>query len=213
MVVVAVDLWLWSVFCYSAAEFNRPSQKLQEQIDNQEQRRVDMAHRLDSARKQIADIEARQVQLESEMEAMEQQRQESLPEANKRLMIHIPDGPFTMGGATRNIRAANDQRTPFFSLITTYRVIQRLTKITGSLFSAPVIASPYTGSVERFPPGWLSIRSSTCRGRTQPLSQRGAALACLQKLNGRRPREGRTNAPIRGGRVLRRANVVTAVEP
>ena len=99
------EWWWWLLTCgfglyfvILLLEFNRPSQKLQEQIDNQEQRRVDMAHRLDSARKQIADIEARQVQLESEMEAMEQQRQESLPEANKRLMIHIPNGPFTMGG-------------------------------------------------------------------------------------------------------------------
>ncbi|MGB0604616.1 MAG: SUMF1/EgtB/PvdO family nonheme iron enzyme [Candidatus Latescibacterota bacterium] len=99
------EWWWWLLTCgfglyfvILLLEFNRPSQKLQEQIDNQEQRRVDMAQRLDSARKQIADIEARQVQLESEMEAMEQKRQESLPEANKRLMIHIPNGPFTMGG-------------------------------------------------------------------------------------------------------------------
>lgn len=90
------EWWWWLLTCgfglyfvILLLEFNRPSQKLQDQIDIQEQRRVDMAHRLDSARKQIADIEARQVELESEMEAMEQKRQESLPEANKRLPTRV----------------------------------------------------------------------------------------------------------------------------
>ena len=53
-------------------EFNRPSQKLMEHIDAQEARRVEMAPRL-----------------------------LILPEANKRLMVYIGRGAFTMGFPAR----------------------------------------------------------------------------------------------------------------
>lgn len=97
--------WWWLLTCgfglyfvILLLEFNRPAQKLQEQIDNQEMRRIDMARRLDSAQKQMVEMQDRQDELDREMQTLEEQRQKALPGANKRLMVHVPSGPFTMGG-------------------------------------------------------------------------------------------------------------------
>ncbi len=97
--------WWWLLTCgfglyfvILLLEFNRPAQKLQEQIDSQEMRRIDMARRLDSAQKQMVEMQDRQDELDREMQTLEEQRQKALPGANKRLMVHVPSGPFTMGG-------------------------------------------------------------------------------------------------------------------
>ena len=79
-------------------EFNRPSQKLMEQIDNQEVRRQDMQRRLSHAQEQTEEMKGRLAKLEHDMDDLEAKRKDILPEANKRLMVHIPAGPFTMGG-------------------------------------------------------------------------------------------------------------------
>ncbi|MDP6700427.1 MAG: SUMF1/EgtB/PvdO family nonheme iron enzyme [Candidatus Latescibacteria bacterium] len=79
-------------------EFNRPSQKLMEQIDNQEARRQDMQRRLSHAQEQTEEMKGRFAKLEHDMDDLEAKRKDILPEANKRLMVHIPAGPFTMGG-------------------------------------------------------------------------------------------------------------------
>lgn len=99
------EWWWWLLTCGFSLyfvvlllEFNRPAQKLQEQIDNQEMRRIDMARRYDAAQKQIEEMNVRQDALESEMASLEERRQEALPGANRRLMVHIPSGPFVMGG-------------------------------------------------------------------------------------------------------------------
>ncbi|MBN62654.1 MAG: hypothetical protein CME20_14960 [Gemmatimonadetes bacterium] len=79
-------------------EFNRPSQKLMEQIDNQEVRRQDMQRRLSHAQEQTEEMKGRLAKLEHDMDDLEAKRKDILPEANKRLMVHIPAGPFTVGG-------------------------------------------------------------------------------------------------------------------
>ena len=77
-------------------EFNRPSQKLMEQIDNQEVRRQDMQRRLSHAQEQTEEMKGRLAKLEHDMDDLEAKRKDILPEANKRLMVHIPAGPFNM---------------------------------------------------------------------------------------------------------------------
>ncbi len=79
-------------------EFNRPSQKLMEQIDNQEVRRQDMQRRLSHAQEQTEEMKGRLAKLEHDMDGLQAKRKDILPEANKRLMVHIPAGPFTVGG-------------------------------------------------------------------------------------------------------------------
>ena len=79
-------------------EFNRPSQKLMEQIDNQEVRRQEMQRRHAQAQEQTEEIVVRLEKLEHDMGDLDEKRKKILPEANKRLMVHIAAGPYTMGG-------------------------------------------------------------------------------------------------------------------
>ncbi|MEE3259670.1 MAG: formylglycine-generating enzyme family protein [Candidatus Latescibacterota bacterium] len=114
-----MDNWiLWILTCAAILyfvvlllEFNRPSQTLMEQIDNQEVRRQDMTRRHAHAQEQSEEMKARLEKLENDMEDLETKRKDILPEANKRLMIQIPAGPFTMGGrdedSPRNERPAH----------------------------------------------------------------------------------------------------------
>ena len=114
-----MDEWIfWIITCGFSLyfvlllmEFNRPSQKLMEQIDNQEVRRQDMQRRLSHAQEQAEEMKGRLAKLEHDMDDLEAKRKNILPEANKRLMVHIPAGPFTMGAATKTVRAASDRRT------------------------------------------------------------------------------------------------------
>ena len=99
------EWWWWILTCGFSLyfvilllEFNRPAQKLQEQIDSQETRRIEMGRRLDHAQQQTEEMEVRQEKLEHDMADLEERRKEVLPGANKRLMVHVPSGPFTMGG-------------------------------------------------------------------------------------------------------------------
>ena len=100
-------------------EFNRPSQKLMEQIDNQEVRRQDMQRRLSHAQEQTEEMKGRLAKLEHDMDDLEAKRKDILPEANKRLMVHIPAGAFNMGAAMKTVRAASDRRTRSTSRPTT----------------------------------------------------------------------------------------------
>jgi iron(II)-dependent oxidoreductase len=112
------EWWWWILTCGFSLyfvilllEFNRPAQKLQEQIDNQETRRIDMGRRFEHAQQQIEEMKIRQDKIENDMEDQEERRKEVLPGANKRLMIHVSSGPFTMGGrdedSPRNERPAH----------------------------------------------------------------------------------------------------------
>jgi len=79
-------------------DFNKPSKNLMEKIDHQETRRRDMEQRLGKIREEVVQIKSRQQDVDQQVDALEQARMELLPETNKRRMIHIPGGPFTMGG-------------------------------------------------------------------------------------------------------------------
>jgi formylglycine-generating enzyme required for sulfatase activity len=79
-------------------EFNRPSQKLMEQIDAQEARRLEMARRLQAATEGVVEMDSRLERLTNQMDELEESRIAILPEANKRLMVYVPPGPVTMGG-------------------------------------------------------------------------------------------------------------------
>ena len=114
-----MDEWVFWILTYGFSlyfvvlllEFNRPSQKLMEQVDNQEVRRQDMTRRHVHAQEQTEEMKVRLEKLEHDMEDLEEKRKEILPEANKRLMLQIPPGPFTMGGrdedSPRNERPAH----------------------------------------------------------------------------------------------------------
>ena len=117
------EWWWWILTCGFSLyfvilllEFNRPAQKLQEQIDNQETRRIDMGRRLEHAKQQIEEMKIRQDKLENDMEDQEERRKEILPGANKRLMVHVSSGPFTMGGRDEDSpRSERPAHTVFLS--------------------------------------------------------------------------------------------------
>jgi len=79
-------------------DFNKPSKKLMEQIDHQETRRREMEVRLGKIQEDVVQIKGRQEDVDLQMEELEAARVELLPEANKRRMMHISVGPYTMGG-------------------------------------------------------------------------------------------------------------------
>ena len=117
------EWWWWILTCGFSLyfvilllEFNRPAQKLQEQIDNQETRRIDMGRRFEHAQQQIEEMKIRQDKLENDMEDQEERRKEILPGANKRLMVHVSSGPFTMGGRDEDSpRSERPAHTVFLS--------------------------------------------------------------------------------------------------
>jgi formylglycine-generating enzyme len=117
------EWWWWILTCGFSLyfvilllEFNRPAQKLQEQIDNQETRRIDMGRRFEHAKQQIEEMKIRQDKLENDMEDQEERRKEILPGANKRLMVHVSSGPFTMGGRDEDSpRSERPAHTVFLS--------------------------------------------------------------------------------------------------
>jgi len=100
------DSWMWWImtcaislyFVMLLLDFNKPSKKLMEQVDHQETRRREMEMRLGKIQEDVVQITGRQEDVDLQMEELEQARVELLPEANKRRMIHVPGGPFTMGG-------------------------------------------------------------------------------------------------------------------
>lgn len=101
------DSWVWWImtcvislyFVMLLLDFNKPSKKLMETIDHQESRRRDMTGRLAKLQEDIVQIRSRSEDQDLQMEDYEQRRKDLLPEANKRRMIEIPGGQFTMGGS------------------------------------------------------------------------------------------------------------------
>ena len=79
-------------------DFGKPSKKLMEQIDSQETRRHEMEQRLTKVQDAVVQVRSRQEELDLQMEDYEQRRESLLPEANKRRMVFIEGGQFTMGG-------------------------------------------------------------------------------------------------------------------
>ena len=113
------DGWVWWImtcgfslyFVILLLEFNRPAQKLMEQIDTKELRRAEMEKRLEQALETAKEMRSRLEDLQLKWDDLEERRKEILPEANTRRMIYIPAGPFTMGGreedSPRNERPAH----------------------------------------------------------------------------------------------------------
>ena len=91
-------------------DFNKPSKKLMERIDHQEGRRREMEQRHLKIQEDIIQFRGRQEAMDLEMEELEQRRVDLLPEANKRRMIHIEAGSFTMGG--REEDSPDNERPP-----------------------------------------------------------------------------------------------------
>ena len=89
-------------------EFNKPQQKLVEQIDTQEHRHREMKSRLTQVRQETEEMARRQEELERQWNELEQTRKDLLPEANKRRMILVEAGPYTMGG--RDEESPNNER-------------------------------------------------------------------------------------------------------
>ncbi len=57
-----------------------------------------MARRLQAATEGVVEMDSRLERLTNQMDELEESRIAILPEANKRLMVYVPPGPFTMGG-------------------------------------------------------------------------------------------------------------------
>ncbi|MEW6750052.1 MAG: SUMF1/EgtB/PvdO family nonheme iron enzyme [Candidatus Latescibacterota bacterium] len=101
-----MDTWVWWIltcgfslyFVILLLEFNRPAQKLMEQIDNQDTRRHDMERRLERAQEEVGTLRVRLEELQLRWDDLEERRKDILPEANAKRMVRIPAGPFTMGG-------------------------------------------------------------------------------------------------------------------
>jgi len=101
------DSWMWWIMTCAISlylvmlllDFNKPSKKLMEAIDQQETRRRDMEFRLGKIQEDVVQTKGRQEDVDLQMEELEQTRVELLPEANKRRMIHIEGGSFSMGGS------------------------------------------------------------------------------------------------------------------
>ncbi|MEE2658238.1 MAG: formylglycine-generating enzyme family protein [Candidatus Latescibacterota bacterium] len=101
------DSWVWwfmtcafsLYFVMLLLDFNKPSKRLMEQIDHQETRRRDMETKHGKLAEDIIEIKGRSEELDLQMEDLEQRRKDLLPDANKRRMVLIPGGQFTMGGS------------------------------------------------------------------------------------------------------------------
>ena len=97
--------WMWWImtcgislyFVMLLLDFNKPSKKLMDQIDSQEQRRREMEMRATKLQEDIIQIKSRSEDIDLQMEDLEQRRKDLLPDANKRRMIPIEAGPFPMG--------------------------------------------------------------------------------------------------------------------
>jgi sulfatase modifying factor 1 len=89
-------------------EFNKPQQKLVEQIDSQEHRHREMRTRLTEVRQETEEMSRRQEELDRQWNELEQIRKDLLPEANKRRMTLVDGGPYTMGG--RDEESPNNER-------------------------------------------------------------------------------------------------------
>ena len=68
-----------------------------EHIDAQEARRVEMARRRQVAEEQLEAMNSNLGEMDLHMEELEERRLLILPAANKRLMVYIGPGAFTMG--------------------------------------------------------------------------------------------------------------------
>jgi len=101
-----MESWVWWILTCVASfyfvilllEFNKPQQKFLEQIGAQEHRYREMKQRLDKVRNDADEMGRRQESLERAWDELEQTRKGLLPEANKKRMICVGGGPFTMGG-------------------------------------------------------------------------------------------------------------------
>ena len=91
-------MWQPCTFVVLLLEFNKPLQKLADQIDSQELRHNEMKTRLVQVQQEAEDLKRRTEELDRSWEALEKSRKEMLPEANKKRMILIPSGSFVMGG-------------------------------------------------------------------------------------------------------------------
>jgi sulfatase modifying factor 1 len=101
-------VWAVSTFVVLLLEFNKPQQKLVEQIDSQETRHNEMRGRLQQVQQEAEEMSRRMEELDQTWEELEQTRKELLPLANQRLMVQIPAGPFVMGG--RDEESPNSER-------------------------------------------------------------------------------------------------------
>lgn len=101
-----MDTWVWWIltcgfslyFVILLLEFNRPAQKLAEQIENADGRRHDMERRLERAKEEVSSLRSRVDELQVRWDGLEERRKEILAEANMQRMARVPAGPFTMGG-------------------------------------------------------------------------------------------------------------------
>jgi len=100
-----MDDWTWWImtcgislyFVMILLDFNKPSKKLMDQIDSQEQRRREIELRLTTLEDNIVQIKSRSEDIDLQMEDLEQRRKELLPEANTQRMNFVEAGKFTMG--------------------------------------------------------------------------------------------------------------------
>lgn len=82
--------------------FNKPSRNLLQKIEEQEARRQDYEQRLGRAREEGQELVNSLGDLEKEWDALEARREGLLERANKKRLVQIPAGPFTMGSRSED---------------------------------------------------------------------------------------------------------------
>ena len=123
-----MDNWIWWIFtCFCSLyfvilmlDFNKPQQKLIEQIDSQELRRVDMETRLQRVQEETEEMGTRLDDLDLQWDEQEERRKELLPEANARRMKLVAAGPFSMGG--RDEDSPSNERPSHTVYISAYHI-------------------------------------------------------------------------------------------
>ena len=123
-----MESWVWWILPCGASlyfvvlllDFNKPQEKLAEQIGTQESRHREMKQRLMKVRSSRDEMERRQDELERAWDELEQTRTDLLAEANKKRMICVEGGSFTMGG--RDQESPPNQRPVHTVYVNTFHI-------------------------------------------------------------------------------------------
>ena len=123
-----MDSWVfWILTCAFSLyfvilllDFNKPAKKLMEQIDAQEARRTEMEQRLTRAQEEAVQFRSHQEEMDYQWDDLERRRKDLFPEFNRKRMIRIAAGAFTMGG--RDEDSPNNERPAHAVQMPTYYI-------------------------------------------------------------------------------------------
>ena len=123
-----MDSWVWWIltcvgslyFVVLLLEFNKPQQKLIEQIENQETRHTEMRGRFAQMQRETEELTQRLNELERDWDDLEERRKQLLPEANTRKFKLVDSGTFLMGGGEEE--SPNNERPAHTVYLSSFRI-------------------------------------------------------------------------------------------